>query len=67
MAVEEIGKNAPDGMRLGNSSSEKIAFLGATPSAQVAIAALASAATIATAVAQIQLIQEELESKGLIG
>jgi hypothetical protein len=66
MAVEYIGKNAPDGMVFGLASTDKIAFLGGTPSAQVTIAALASAATIATAVAQIQLIQEELESKGLI-
>jgi len=67
MAVEYIGKNAPDGMVFGLTSSEKIAFFGGTPSAQVAIAALASAATIATTTLQVQLIQAELESKGLIG
>ncbi len=67
MAVEYIGKNTPDGTCFGLTSSEKIAFFGATPSAQVAIAALASAATIATTTLQVQLIQAELESKGLIG
>jgi|TARA_R100000234_G_scaffold39260_1_gene23270 hypothetical protein len=67
MAVEQLTSGNDDGSVMGASTSEKIAFFGGTPSAQVAIGALASAATIATAVLQIQLIQAELESKGLIG
>lgn len=31
MAVEYIGRNSPDGMCIGLSSSEKVAFYGGTP------------------------------------
>lgn len=66
MAVSQVGSGNDDGMSLGADSTQKIAFLGGTPSAQVTIAVIASAATLATAVLQIQLLQAELESKGLI-
>lgn len=66
MAVEQLTSGNDDGSVMGASTAEKIAFFGGTPSAAVTIAALASAATLATAVLQIQLLQAELESKGLI-
>lgn len=34
MAVEYLGTNGPDGTVLGQSSTEKIGFWGATPGAQ---------------------------------
>lgn len=42
MAVNYIGDNAPDGMSLGLSTTEKISFYGVTPVAQRAAAAQAT-------------------------
>ena len=67
MAVEQLTSGNDDGSFRLNTTSEKISFYGVAPTAQVAIAAIASAATIATAVLQIQLLQAELENKGIIG
>lgn len=36
---ENVTLNAPDGARIGNTSTEKVAFFGATPVAQQASAA----------------------------
>ena len=65
MAKQNLGDGNTDGTVLGTTSTEKIAFLGGTPSAQVTIATIASAATLATAVAKLQEILAELDSKGL--
>jgi hypothetical protein len=66
MAVEQLTSGNDDGSVMGASASEKIAFHGGTASVQATIAVIASAATLATAVAKIQEIQAELTSKGLI-
>lgn len=48
MAVEYIGKNAPDGASFGLSTSEKISFYGVTPVAQQSGAAQAAVGTAAS-------------------
>lgn len=49
MAVEYIGVNGPDGMCLGLTSAEKVAFYGATPAVQPSAAAQAAVtATVTT-------------------
>lgn len=37
MAVEYIGRNSPDGVCLGLSSSEKVSFYGGTPVTQPSV------------------------------
>lgn len=46
-APDYVGKNAPDGTILGQSSSDKVSFYGATPMAQRANSAQALIATTA--------------------
>lgn len=66
MTVEFVGDGNPDGTSFGQSG-EKIAFFGGTPSVKVTLTSLASAATLATAVASVNELIDELTSKGLIG
>lgn len=66
MAVEYIGGNGPDGMCFGSSSTEKIAFFGATPVAQQSVTAPATTATTATNEAAIVSINAALVALGLI-
>ena len=47
MAVEYIGHNGEDGMCLGLTSSEKLAFYGGTPAARTAFTAAAVVTTAA--------------------
>lgn len=47
MAVEYIGTNQPDGMCLGLSSSEKLAFFGSTPATQQSLTVTTVATTVA--------------------
>lgn len=73
MAVEYIGSNAPDGMCVGLSASEKVGFYGATPviqraysSAVHATAGLATSASFgATQLAAMQEIQLTLIGLGV--
>lgn len=67
MAVKELSDKGPDGTRLGQSTSDLIAFHGSTPIAQATIASIATAATVATAVASIQAIIAALVNKGIVG
>lgn len=46
MAVEYIGKNAPDGMCVGLTSSEKLAFYGSTPVARQSLTVTTVATTV---------------------
>lgn len=48
MAVEYIGKNAPDGMSFGIGTTEKISFYGVTPIVQRSGAAQAAVSTTAS-------------------
>ena len=66
MTVEYIGDGNEDGTSFGQSG-EKISFFGGTPSTIVTLTSLASAATIATAVASLKELIDEMTSKGLIG
>ena len=63
MAEEQLTDGGTDGSVMGRSD-DKLAFFGGTPSVQATLTALATGATIATAVASIQEIIAELESKG---
>lgn len=79
MAVEYLGTGNDDGVVLGRSSTDKIAFFNATPTAQLA-ATTAPAATAATnsspygysqaqadaIVTWIRAVDAELKAKGLI-
>ncbi|MCK5444864.1 MAG: hypothetical protein KAI73_04525 [Rhodospirillaceae bacterium] len=67
MTIQNLGDGNTDGTRLGTSSTEKVAFLGGTPSAQVTLTTLATDATIATTTASVNEIIAELQSKGLLG
>lgn len=66
MTVVFVGDGNPDGTSFGQSG-EKIAFFGGTPSVKVTLTSLASAATLATAVASLNELIDELTSKGLVG
>ena len=60
MAVEQIGKNAPDGMNFGKSATEKIAFFGDTPvvlpaSSSQAVVAQTVTTTIVSAAVNVDL------------
>lgn len=47
MAVEYLGMNAPDGVCMGLTSSEKLAFYGTTPATQPQMSNSAVATTVA--------------------
>jgi hypothetical protein len=77
MAVEYIGKGAPDGTSLGSSSSEKISFYGVTPVVQPASAVQASvsgftsasfatSAGFAAMIAMIENMRASLVALGLL-
>ena len=64
MAVEYIGKNAPDGMCFGYAATDKIAFFGTTPVVQQAGAAIAT--TLTTNIVLTTAIRAALVAYGLI-
>jgi|2_EtaG_2_1085320.scaffolds.fasta_scaffold01537_2 hypothetical protein len=67
MAVEFLGKNAPDGVTLGLSATEKVSFFGATPVIQQAITAVATVtATTTINEGRIGRIETALVNLGLI-
>lgn len=63
----QLSPGGTDGNIYGQDTADKIAFFGSTPSAQVAITAPATGATLATVVTSVQALVAELQSKGLIG
>ncbi len=68
MAVQYIGRNAPDGVCLGLSSTEKIAFHGSTPIVQATVAATTTTTATTTALqTDIDAIRTALQNLGLIG
>ncbi len=64
MAVHELGDDGPSGIRMGKTSTSKIAFLGATPVAQQSH--IADATDAATAITQQNLVIAALETYGLL-
>lgn len=77
LEYEQVTYNAPDGAQMGKTSTEKISFLGATPTAlSTTTVAATSTAPVSTSgifgftQAQAQSIIDsvlELKRKGLIG
>jgi len=65
--ITELSNGNPNGTRLGQGTSDLVAFYGGTPTAQQSLSSIASAATIATAVASIQEIIDALQANGLMG
>ena len=54
MAVQYLGDNGPDGMCVGLSATEKVAFFGATPVVQQAMTAVATT-TATTALNELKI------------
>ena len=64
---EQVSYNAPDGVQVGKSATEKVGFFGATPVVQVAITAVGTAtATTTLNETKIDRLYTALESIGLI-
>ena len=63
MAVEYIGRNGSDGMCMGLSATEKIAFFGTTPVVQQTTSTTATDA--ATAIAAVNALKTALDALGL--
>ena len=66
MATKQLSDGGPDGTVLGQNTSDKIGFHGATALAQQTVTAVATGATIATVVTNLQALSAALESLGLI-
>lgn len=67
MAVQYLGNNSPDGMCVGYSSTEKVAFFGATPVVQPAITAVGTTtATTTLNETKIDRLYSALRTIGLI-
>ena len=64
MAVEYIGNNGGDGMCIGLTTSEKVAFFGTTPVDQEA--SIADATDAATAITKLNAVILALEAYGLL-
>jgi hypothetical protein len=64
MAVKELSDGSTDGTRLGQDTSDKVGFFGATPVDQPAT--VADATDAATAITQINAIIDRLQELGLI-
>jgi len=64
---EQVTYNSPAGAQVGQSSTEKIGFFGATPVVQVAVTAVATAtATTALNETKINRLYTALRTLGLI-
>lgn len=67
MAVEYLGKNSPDGVSVGLSSTELVSFHGATPIAQATVAVTVTTTATAAAVGtDLAALRTALVNKGLI-
>lgn len=83
MAIQQLHDGNPDGSRYGQSSTEKLAFYGATPVVQQTVTAIGtttisqvstsgiwgfSSSTAAEAfVARVQSLQDALDTLGIVG
>lgn len=67
MAVQEVADGRPDGARLGQASTDKVGFFGATPVVQAAITAVGTTtATTALNETKIDRLYTALINLGLI-
>lgn len=69
MAEKQLSDGGSEGVVLGQTTADTIAFFGATPTAQVAITAMvtAGATTAADIAAALVELYDELVAKGLVG
>jgi hypothetical protein len=68
MAVHYLGDNGPDGVVMGSSTTEKIAFHNSTPIVQATVAATTTTTATTTALqTDIDAIRTALQNLGLIG
>lgn len=67
MAVQYLGNNSPDGMCIGLTATEKVAFFGSTPVVQPAITAVGTTtATTTLNETKIDRLYSALRTIGLI-
>lgn len=67
MALKELSDGGPDGARLGQSSTDKIAFYGATPIVKAAaVTTLATTPTATDIATAVNSIISRLQTIGLI-
>lgn len=80
MAIKQLSDGGADGVRLGQSATDKVAFYGATPAVQIPVTT-APAATAATSttpfgysqaqadaiVTWVRAVDAALKARGLIG
>jgi hypothetical protein len=65
--VQEVSRGNADGVRIGQSETDKVGFFGATPVVQVAITAVATAtATTTLNETKINRLYAALRTLGLI-
>lgn len=68
MAAYEVGDGRPDGVNMGQSTTEKISFHGVTPIAQATVAATTTTTATTTALqTDVDAIRTALQNLGLIG
>lgn len=66
MTVKQLSDGNPDGTKVGQSTSDLVAFHGVAPVDQAASITLATNATIATTNVAVRAIIAALSEKGLI-
>lgn len=66
MAIKQLSDGNPDGTTLGQGSTDKIAFYGATPIVKPTVVAPTTTATTATNEAAIVALEAALVNLGLI-
>lgn len=63
----QLSDGRPDGTQLGQSASDKVAFHGATPTAQISyIATITASATLSQIVVNFNALLDALKTLGLI-
>lgn len=69
MAVKQLSDGHPDGVKLGQDTSDKIGFHGTAPLAQVAMTLMVTAGstTAASVAAALVELYTALKNKGLVG
>lgn len=64
---QELTDGRPDGSRLGQSASDKVAFYGGIPTTQISyIATITASTTLSQMVANMNTLLDALKTRGLI-
>lgn len=66
MAVNYLGDNGDDGICMGNATTQKIGFYGATPIVKASVAAVTTTRNTTTNGASIAALETALSNLGLI-